>query len=100
MKKISSAIRSIKDRKFYKYCVRKQVFQNGRTVFTPMMKYPGVFTSWQQIVRIVGYQEVFLMDVSGEQNLTYEECLTHIALFKEQLLNQEEIKFQIIYDEV
>lgn len=100
MKRISTLISNYKTRKHYRFAVQKEVFEDGRTIYTPMVKFPGVFSSWQQIVQITGYKELFLMDIRGEQDLTHSQCIQIIELYKEQLSNSITPKAEIIYEEV
>lgn len=98
MKTVKKIFKNYCERKQYHFTIQKKIFENGRIVYTPMVRYPGIFTSWQQIVRVIGYIDVFTMDIQGEQNLTYDECLTHIALFKQKLLSNSTSK--IVYEEI
>jgi len=83
MKQVKHIVRTLKNLKKYKFCVRRTVSPDGTTVFLPMVKRPGLFNGWLQIVVIYG--KAYVMELPDTNHLSLTECHEHIRLLKEQL---------------
>lgn len=74
--KIKSNI--LKSKNEYKYFIKKEIKKipedkeskpKTEIHYTPMVKVPEMFSRFQQIAEVKGYEELFLYDFSGTSNL-------------------------------
>lgn len=83
MKQVKHLMITIKNLKKYKFCVKREVNSYGVKTFLPMVKRPGLFNRWEQIVVI--YNKAYVMELPDVTNLSLQECYDHIQLLKDQL---------------
>lgn len=72
----------------YEFAVKKEILNNGRELFTPVVrkKKRWVSENWSRITCIYG--KYSLVGIDWEPELTYDECVEHIEGYKEALKQQ------------
>jgi len=85
MKKL---ILNLKNRKNYCFSIKTETLKNGKTYFTPQVKEPGVFGTWNQIIKV--YDSYIMFEYGRVEGMTYADAVNHINGFKKQLSIKEE----------
>lgn len=87
----------LKANKEYQFAIKKERLGDGRVKLTPVVKLPGLFSSWVTITK--DFNRYRPIDIGTEHEFTAEECKEYISGFKDQLMRDSANKIlEISYE--